>query len=348
MAKWGEGDPRWIVEERADSHNVNNWHWKEVDANKWSEERLKDLLMAVKIEEGPYELVITKLGKCKGESMASNRKNRLITYWDYELEINFKVCRKDKETEAKGTIKIPNFSQENDIDDDVDLSSTRFDKGEIDDNDSLKFVKDRGHKAVRQCLKSYAEQIRSDFAAKVCQVAKQGETAKNSSPAPKTAGTNQAKAAINKPVVKSGQTSTTVGSKINTKKLLLTENFMCACSDFYQVFIDKQRVNAWSRGAQVYNPEKGGEFVLFNGNVTGKFEDLVENEKLVQKWRLKHWPAGHHSVATIKLTQTEKGTKMTLEQTGVPETDIERTKQGWKNFYWNPIKFTFGFGVEIS
>ena len=30
MAKWGEGDPRWIVEERSDSHNVNNWHWKEV------------------------------------------------------------------------------------------------------------------------------------------------------------------------------------------------------------------------------------------------------------------------------------------------------------------------------
>lgn len=27
MAKWGEGDPRWIVEERADAVNVNNWHW---------------------------------------------------------------------------------------------------------------------------------------------------------------------------------------------------------------------------------------------------------------------------------------------------------------------------------
>ena len=26
MAKWGEGDPRWIVEERADAKNVNNWH----------------------------------------------------------------------------------------------------------------------------------------------------------------------------------------------------------------------------------------------------------------------------------------------------------------------------------
>lgn len=27
MAKWGHGDPRWIVEERADATNVNNWHW---------------------------------------------------------------------------------------------------------------------------------------------------------------------------------------------------------------------------------------------------------------------------------------------------------------------------------
>lgn len=29
MAKWGEGDPRWIVEERPDGTNVNNWHWYE-------------------------------------------------------------------------------------------------------------------------------------------------------------------------------------------------------------------------------------------------------------------------------------------------------------------------------
>ena len=27
MALWGKGDPRWIVEERPDSKNVNNWHW---------------------------------------------------------------------------------------------------------------------------------------------------------------------------------------------------------------------------------------------------------------------------------------------------------------------------------
>ena len=95
-------------------------------------------------------------------------------------------------------------------------------------------MKDRGHREIRRCLKEYTEQIRSDFAAKVCQVAKQGEKVASSPTAKTPQGTNQAKAAINKPVVK--QTTTTVGSKINTKKLLLTENFMCACADFYQVF----------------------------------------------------------------------------------------------------------------
>ena len=52
-----------------------------------------------------------------------------------------------------GTIKCPNFSQENDIDDDVDLSSTKIDKDEVQDNDVLKFVKSKGHRAIRSAMK---------------------------------------------------------------------------------------------------------------------------------------------------------------------------------------------------
>lgn len=43
MAKWGEGDPRWIVEERPDATNVNNWHWTEKNATPWSKERFEEL-----------------------------------------------------------------------------------------------------------------------------------------------------------------------------------------------------------------------------------------------------------------------------------------------------------------
>ncbi len=46
MAKVGEGDARWIVEERADGANVNAWHWAERDVLPWAQRRLQELLGA--------------------------------------------------------------------------------------------------------------------------------------------------------------------------------------------------------------------------------------------------------------------------------------------------------------
>lgn len=49
MAKWGEGDPRWIVEERPDATNVNNWHWTEKNATHWSKDKFNQLFTNVNI-----------------------------------------------------------------------------------------------------------------------------------------------------------------------------------------------------------------------------------------------------------------------------------------------------------
>nr|CAD7428774.1 unnamed protein product [Timema monikensis] len=61
MAKWGEGDPRWIVEERPDATNVNNWHWLVLETEKnacaWSVDKLKELLVNLPMESdiGKYK-----------------------------------------------------------------------------------------------------------------------------------------------------------------------------------------------------------------------------------------------------------------------------------------------------
>ena len=34
------------------------------------------------------------MASCTGESMASNRKNKLICYWDYELELKWECVKK--------------------------------------------------------------------------------------------------------------------------------------------------------------------------------------------------------------------------------------------------------------
>mmetsp|Transcript_12156 Transcript_12156/g.30794 ORF Transcript_12156/g.30794 Transcript_12156/m.30794 type:complete len:116 (-) Transcript_12156:1229-1576(-) len=66
MALKGEGDPRWIVEEREDGKNLNAWHWEERNLLPWIKSRLphflvsechrgadeKDVLSIVKVQFG--------------------------------------------------------------------------------------------------------------------------------------------------------------------------------------------------------------------------------------------------------------------------------------------------------
>lgn len=52
MAKLGEGDDRWIVKERDDGRNCNNWHWSETNLTGWSKERLTALLGGIVAMEG--------------------------------------------------------------------------------------------------------------------------------------------------------------------------------------------------------------------------------------------------------------------------------------------------------
>ena len=78
------------------------------------------------------------------------------------------------------------------------------------------------------------------------------------------------------------------------------------------------------------------------------FGDLQEREKqIVMQWRQKSWPDEHYSTVTLDLDQTEDGTELTLTQTGVPEAEYQKTVEGWKRYYWDAIKQTFGFGASL-
>jgi activator of HSP90 ATPase len=75
MAKFGEGDKRWIVQERADGANVHNWHWNEKDCLPWSKKRLGELLENVAILEGEAGLWIqtTNLDSVTGDAYVNIR-----------------------------------------------------------------------------------------------------------------------------------------------------------------------------------------------------------------------------------------------------------------------------------
>ena len=55
----------------------------------------------------------------------------------------------------------------------------------------------------------------------------------------------------------------------------------------------------------------------------------------------------HYSQVTIELQQETDCAKLVLQQTEVPESDSERTREGWKRYIFESIKSTFGYGARL-
>lgn len=116
MAKWGEGDPRWIVEERPDATNVNNWHWTEKNASPWSQDKIKELFKDLEIKNNEADLIINEVEKLEGEASANNRKGKLIFFYEWDIVLKWSGQLKEgSDRQLSGNIKIPNLSEENDV-----------------------------------------------------------------------------------------------------------------------------------------------------------------------------------------------------------------------------------------
>lgn len=343
MAKWGEGDPRWIVEERADATNVNNWHWTEKNATPWSKDKLNSLLKGLVIEDEKYFCEIKEVTKIEGEASANNRKAKLFFFYEWEITAKWtgRVKAAD-DVDYKGEIEIPNLSEEHSPEE-VDINVSLDDK-HSEGMQVKEYIRTKGVKIIREQLKKYTKDLREEFSQGMILPAKDGATDTPAPSADSSCSKNIAKNAINQSVAsKDGRAA--LGVKIPCKNLTETEEFKCAAPELYRALTDKDMVRAFTQGDAIVESFRGGRFVMFGGNILGEFTDLVTNEKIEMRWRNKSWPDEHYSNVTLELRQKDDCTELVLTQTGIPIGDYEKTREGWKNHYWRSIKQTFGYGA---
>nr|XP_033326795.1 activator of 90 kDa heat shock protein ATPase homolog 1 [Megalopta genalis] len=335
MAKWGEGDPRWIVEERPDATNVNNWHWTEKNACAWSQDKLKELFTNMKIEGDEVVCTVTEVEKSEGEAMANNRKGKLIFFYEWNIVLKW-IFNGKSDKKIEGKINIPNLSEENDITE-VDIEITL--KDSTDEGEVIKhFLHTKGKDAIREKLKKYVSALKEEFAAGMI-LPKKDNVKENISNI--ISGFN-AKMQMNSTVVSSNKEKS-LGTKILTSTIKQQQKFQCRAEDFYNVFTKNEMVQAFTKGPVKLEPKKSGKFELFGGNIHGEFTEITPT-KIVQRWRCKQWPDGHFSEVTIAISEKNDHTEVNLTQTGVPSSEEDSTKENWERYYWDAIKRTFGFG----
>jgi activator of HSP90 ATPase len=123
-----------------------------------------------------------------------------------------------------------------------------------------------------------------------------------------------------------------------SKTIHQTVAFKASPHEVYEIIMDEKKHAELVGSDAKISRKVGGKFVIYGGDVEGKNLELVPDQKIVQTWRYSDWPEGHYSTATFALEKVVTGTRLTFTQTDVPDDKFEDIKQGWKDYYWTPMK----------
>lgn len=247
------GDPRWIVEERPDATNVNNWHWTEKNATPWSKDKLKELLEGLEINQNGINCRIKACEKLEGEATANNRKGKLIFFYEWDIILKWEgKLEGDENFVTDGKVSVPNLSEENDIDE-VEITISIDESNEL--NERIKaFMYNVGRDKIREKLDAYVKTLKQDFAKGLILPSK--DSVKNDVVVKNLASGFNKKIDM-QPVIDTKANN--VGVRIECETINITESFRCRAAELYDALTTKEMVAAFTRGDVKLEATKGGE-----------------------------------------------------------------------------------------
>ena len=125
---------------------------------------------------------------------------------------------------------------------------------------------------------------------------------------------------------------------MKTKAIRQSVTFKTSPHAVYEALMDSRKHSRFSGARAKISRKVKGKFTAYDGYIEGIHLDLVPDRKIVQSWRGSDWPEGHFSKATFSLKKIKDGTRLTFRQSGVPVQHYRGINQGWRDYYWKPMK----------
>ncbi|MGQ0504369.1 MAG: SRPBCC domain-containing protein [Myxococcaceae bacterium] len=111
----------------------------------------------------------------------------------------------------------------------------------------------------------------------------------------------------------------------------------------YRAWLDEAEHTAFTGQKASVDPNVGGEFSTGNGYCQGRNLELEPNCRIVQTWRSTEFPEDSpDSRVELVFEAADEGTRLTLRHTEIPEGQAESLREGWNEFYFEPLTRYFG------
>lgn len=125
---------------------------------------------------------------------------------------------------------------------------------------------------------------------------------------------------------------------MRTRGIRQTVTFKASPHEVYEALMDSKKHSRFTGSQAKISRKAGGKFRVYGGEIEGENLKLMPDRKIVQSWRYSDWPEGHYSRATFSLKEVAGGTRLTFTQSSIPEEFYDDISQGWREYYWAPMK----------
>ena len=113
--------------------------------------------------------------------------------------------------------------------------------------------------------------------------------------------------------------------------------FEASPHEVYEALMDSKKHSAFTGDQASISRQVGGSIQAGDGYISGTNLELIPDQKIVQAWRGSDFPEGVMSKATFSLKDVDGGARLTFTHSGVPDELFDSIKNGWVEFYWQPL-----------
>jgi activator of HSP90 ATPase len=118
-----------------------------------------------------------------------------------------------------------------------------------------------------------------------------------------------------------------------------SNRFPATAKELYDIYINPARHTAVTGRAVKISPKPGSKFSAFDGMLAGTTLFTIPGKLIVQRWRSVSFHDGDlDSVLVLRFVQEGKHARIDLVHVNVPPHDHAGVTNGWKMFYWKPLR----------
>ena len=132
------------------------------------------------------------------------------------------------------------------------------------------------------------------------------------------------------------------GRKTDTRTIRQCVTIPAPPAKVYEALVNARKHAAFTAAEATGVARVGARFTAWDGYINGKHLQLDKGRRIVQEWTTTQWPRG--AVASrleIRLAPSGNGTALTMIHSGIPASRAASLRDGWKEYYWTPIKAWF-------